>query len=151
LLLSSGTLERVAQQSPDDFSVGMMFFLVVGVVFSLICIGVGIVLTVLVILFLVGLVSSSVVAGMYQKSFLKGIKAFVRLSVMVGGVLTGSSGLWMLNKFTHWWTPKSALVSGAGIGLLSGYLLSILIFFVLRRLSIYLKQLRIDGVILSNS
>ena len=87
---------------------------------------------------------------MYQKSFLKGVKAFIRLSVMISGLLMGSAGLWMLNKFAHWWTPKSAIVSGAGIGLLSGYLLSILIFFFLRRLRIYLKQFRIDGSILSN-
>ena len=79
----------------------------------------------------------------------KGVKAFIRLSVMTGGMLIGSAGLWMLNKFMHWWTPKSALVSGAGIGLLSGYLLSILIFFFLRKLAIYIKQLRIDKSILN--
>ena len=154
MMLSSGALESITDQPQDDFSAGMVFFLFIGIVFSLICIGIGVVLTVLVVVFVVGLlsfglVSSSVVVGMYQKSFLKGVKAFIRLSVMTGGMLIGSAGLWMLNKFMHWWTPKSALVSGAGIGLLSGYLLSILIFFFLRKLAIYIKQLRIDKSILN--
>ena len=151
LLLSAGT-QDLAGHPQDDFSMGMMFFLFIGIVFSLICIGVGVVLTVMVILFIVGmisfgLVSSSVVVGVYQKSFLKGLKAFVRLFVMVGALLTGTAGLWTLNEFTHWWTAKSALITGAAIGILSGYILSVLIFYFFRRLYAYLKVRFGDGAI----
>jgi len=143
-ILSADTSRALAEQPQDDFSMGIAFFLLIGVVFSLICIGIGIVLAVLVVLFLVGLISmglisGSVVIGLYKKSFLKGLKAFIRLSVITGGLLTGTAGLWTLNKFTHWWTTKSAIITGAAAGMLSGYILSVFIFFLFRRVQAYLK------------
>jgi uncharacterized membrane protein len=84
--------------------------------------------------------SSSVVTSAYQKSFLKGLKAFVRLFVIVGGMLTGTAGLWTLNEFAHWWKTKSALITGAAVGLLTGYVLSVIIFYFFRRLHAYLKE-----------
>ena len=63
MMLSSGALESITDQPQDDFSAGMVFFLFIGIMFSLICIGIGVVLTVLVVVFVVGLLSFGLVSS----------------------------------------------------------------------------------------
>ena len=133
------------QERDDDFSIGLAFMALIGIGFMLVCIGIGVALTLLGVLIIVGLISfgvisTSVLVGLQQKSFLKGFKTFLMLAATIGGVFIGGAGLWLLNKFTHWWSEKFALLSGSVLGFLSGLILGFLVIYVFRKLTVYFKK-----------
>lgn len=139
-----GTVQTT-QESDDEFSIGIAFLALVGIGFMLVCIGVGAALTLLGVLIIVGLISfgvisTSVLVGLHQKSFLKGFKTFLMLAATIGGIFIGGSGLWLLNKFTQWWSEKFALLSGSVLGFLSGLILGFFIIYVFQKLTSYFKK-----------
>lgn len=113
--------------------------------FMLVCIGIGVALTLLGVLIIVGLISfgvisTSVLVGLQQKSFLKGFKTFLMLAATIGGVFIGGAGFWLLNKFAHWWSEKFALLSGSVLGFLSGLILGFLVLYVFQKLTAYFRK-----------
>ncbi len=128
----------------DDFSPGMLFFALIGLALILICVGAGIVLTVLGLLAIFGLVSfgvlsTSLIVGLNKKSFAKGFKTFIVLSSTVGGLLICGTGFWLFNKIVHWWTTQTAIFTGATCGLLAGLIFGLLANYILQRLTNYFK------------
>ena len=129
----------------NDFSPGLGLFALFALGFILICVGAGVVFTILFLLVVFGLVSfgalsTSIIVGLHKKSFLKGFKTFIILTSICCGSLIGGISFWVLNKMAHWWTTQTAILSGATFGILSGLAVGLLAFYVLQRLTTYFKQ-----------
>ncbi|HVA99540.1 MAG TPA: hypothetical protein VNG53_11655 [Bacteroidia bacterium] len=134
-----------AYDESGDFSPGLFFFAMIGLVFLLTCVGTGIVLTVLGLLILFGLVSfgilsTSIIVGLNKKSFAKGFKTFIVLISTIGGLLFCVAVFWLYNKIVHWWTLQTTIIIGSTFGLLAGLAFGLLAFYVLQRLTTYFKQ-----------
>lgn len=143
--LSQNQTDNFHEEIEDDFSPGLAMFALFGIGFMFICIGAGIVLTVIGVLILFGLIgagilSASVFIGLYNKSFEKGFKTFIVSVSTVGGLFIGATGFWLLNKLVHWFTTQAALTIGSVGGLLTGFLLGLLVFYVLQKLTSFLKD-----------
>jgi hypothetical protein len=128
-----------------DFSPGLFFLTVIGLAFILVCVGVGIALTVMVLLILFGLVSfgilsTSIIVGLNKRSSAKGFKTFILLASTIGGLLFGGVGFWLLNKIIHWWTTKAAIINGLTTGLFAGLIFGFLAYYILQRLTTYFKR-----------
>jgi len=128
----------------DNFAPGLAIFALFAFIFILVCVGVGIVLTVAGLLILFGLIgtgilSASILVGLNKKSFTKGFKTFLVSTTTIGGLLFGITSFWILNKATHWWTFKTTLFAGSIIGLLTGLVLGLVTFFLIQKLTSYLK------------
>jgi hypothetical protein len=129
----------------DDFSPGLAFFALFAIGFVLICVGVGIVFTILSLLILFGLISLgilsvSVLIGINKKSFEKGFKTFLVSFSTIGGLVFFSIGFWLLNKIMHWWVTKTAIIIGMSLGLVIGLTFGLLSFYILQRLTTFFKR-----------
>lgn len=131
----------------DDFSPGLFFFALLGLMLMVISAVVALVLAVLVLLLLAvlvawGMVTASVLVGMYQKSFEKGIMTFW---VLAFGVLSALCGMalwllvaWLSDSFSYqtalWVGGLTGLSGGLGVGILSFKALRWLISFLIEKL-----------------
>lgn len=136
--------ETEAFEDIDDFAPGLFFFAVFAFVFILICVGAGIVLTVVGLLILFGLIgagilSASILVGLHKKSFTKGFKTFLISITTISGLLIGMTGIWILNNITHWWTLQTTLLTGSISGLLAGLIFGRFAFYVIQKLTTFLK------------
>jgi hypothetical protein len=127
-------------EGTDDFSPGMAFFALIGIGFILLCIGVGIALTVFALLIIFGLISfgilsASVMVGLNKKSFETGFKTFLVSASAVGGLILCGFSFWLLNKILHWWTAETAIATGAILGFLTGLAFGFIAFYILKRLT----------------
>lgn len=125
----------------DDFSLFLFFMLIIG----LIVIGAGVLLAVVILLILFGLIaagllSTSILIGVYKRSFTKGFKVFVISATIVGGIFVGTIGFWLSNKLFDWTTTRTALISGSLVGVVTGVLLGMLMFFVIQKVTGFLKE-----------
>ncbi len=123
----------------------MGLFAVSGLIFLLVCVGVGIVISTLILLLLFGLISTgilsaSVMIGLNKKSFTKGFRAFIFSFGCVFGTLSGIGFFLFLHKVSRWWTMNETLLMGSFAGLLSGFLCSVFVFFIFRKLSSFLVK-----------
>lgn len=139
-------------EGTDDFSPGLAFFALIGIGFILVCVGAGIALTIIGLLIIFGLISigilsASVLIGLNRKSFALGFKTFLVSTSTMGGLFLCGFAFVVLNKVMHWWTTQTALTIGAALGLLAGLAFGLIAFYILQRLTTYLRsQLRlIDG------
>ena len=147
--VKSDTSTHSASNDPyagtDDFSPGLAFFALLGLGFICLCVGVGIVITVGALLIIfglisVGILSASILVGVNKKSLATGFKTFLVSSSTIGGLVICGLGLWLLNKITHWWTTKTAIIIGATCGLLAGFIFGLLAFYILQQLTTFLKK-----------
>lgn len=132
-------------EGTGDFSPGLALFALIGIGFVLACVGAGIALTVLGLLIIFGLISfgvlsASVLIGINKKSFALGFKTFLVSTSTICGFLLCGFGFWILNQFLHWWTTQTALTIGAALGLFAGLAFGLISFYVLQRLTTYLKH-----------
>jgi hypothetical protein len=131
--------EEVNNSSP-----GLFFFLIFGLMFIVVFVGVGITLTAAT-LFLIfgfisaGILSTSVLIALNRKSFSKGFRSFVALTTTLSGLIIGSVVFWILNLITHWWDYKIALLTGSISGLTAGILVGFLVFYVTRKITTNLR------------
>jgi hypothetical protein len=139
-------------EGTEDFSAGLAFLALIGVGFILVCVGAGMALTVIGLFIIFGLISfgtlsASVLIGLNKKSFALGFKTFLVSTSTIGGLLLGGFGFWILNKILHWWTTQTALTIGTALGLLAGVTFGLVTFYILQRLTTYLRdQLKLaDG------
>jgi hypothetical protein len=75
-----------------------------------------------------GIISVSLMYGLYQKSLSKTFKMFFILMFGLIGSLSCSVVFPILNTFLHWSDAQTVLVIGVFIGLLSGLLSGILLY-----------------------
>jgi hypothetical protein len=75
-----------------------------------------------------GILSVSLIYGLYQKSLTKSFKMFFILMFGLIGSLSCSVVFPILNSFFHWSDAQTVIVIGVFIGLISGLLSGILLF-----------------------
>ena len=124
----------------------MVFLLLIGLIIACILIGIGIIiglaaLFILFVLVSLGVISTSVYVGLYQRSFQKGFKVLILLTTTLSAMAVGMVGLVVLNQIQHWFSLATALGIGAVSGMVAGVLLGLLIHAVVRKVSsvLYLK------------
>ncbi len=132
--------------APGLFLMALFMF---ALIFMLI--GVGIVMAAVALflftgLVLLGVVSTSLLIGLKERSVAKGFQVFVILSTTLGGIAAGGLGIFVLNSVLHWWSPTPALVYGMAGGLIAGLLLGYgLAHLIHRVLAMLQRRLRITG------
>lgn len=134
-------------QNPVDEEFNMFLFtiLVIGLIFIGASILIAVIIAIICLLIVFGLIaagalSASVLIGINKKSFTTGFRIFAILfSTFSMGVL-GVICFWILNRIFEWWTTSTALVSGLCFGLISGFVTGILIAYIIKRMSSYLKN-----------
>jgi hypothetical protein len=88
-----------------------------------------------------GVLSTSVIFGMYKKSVAQGFKALMVITSACGGLVLGAAGFWLLNLIAHGlWKASNVILLGAGVGLLSGAAFGLIAFYVLQWLLAFLKE-----------
>lgn len=127
--------------SDDDF---LVMLLLVGALFFLIALIIGVVISLIVMAILIGLIgvgiiSTSVLTGLYQRSIGKGFKTFFVLSSILGSTIVSVVFFWIVNTIKNWWSTNLAIVAGIGCGIISGWLLGILLFVTLRKTMEFIK------------
>lgn len=129
-------------QNDDNFLVvlllmGALFFavaVVVGIVLCLLFVGI------LILLLGAGLVSTSILIGLHQKSLSQGFKTFF----IAGSILASTIASVILFYFGHiilkWPSAEFVLLVGVICGGLSGWLLGLLLFEAFKRGTAFLKK-----------
>jgi hypothetical protein len=131
--------------SGDDFSPGLLFFGLVGIGLTFICIGIGAALAVAALLLVFGLVSAgilsvSVLVGLRKRSFEKGFRIFVLFSSTTVAVCIGNGGSYLMNRIFHLqFSGKTVLAIGTMSGLVGGVTLGLVLYAILKRLTTYFK------------
>ena len=123
----------------------MTTVLLMGAVFAFfaIIIGIALLLIVAAILFFLisgGLISASVLVGFQQKSASKGFKTFFILLCSLGTSVISVIFFWVLNSVYDWWTTEIAAFAGLVVGVFTGWLLGLLIFYAFRKIVLFLKE-----------
>ncbi|MDJ1502561.1 hypothetical protein [Xanthocytophaga agilis] len=129
----------------DDFAPGILGAIILLFVFILVCIGAGIVLTIvgLVAAFALvsfGILSTSILVGLYQKSFAKGFKTLLVSTSTLVGLVCGGVGLGILNALLHWWEIGASVFIGSVCGTLAGFAFGILAYYIIQRFVAFFKQ-----------
>jgi hypothetical protein len=133
------------QELADDFAPGLLLFALVFVSIMAGAAVFGIIMTTIAMLGIFamvsfGIVSASIIAGLYTRSVTKGFKVFFILwSIVVGG-LFGCTTLYTLNFFTHWYNVDDAILLGSAFGLVAGLTGGMITFYFLQRLAAWLRS-----------
>ena len=136
--------EPVPEYYHDDVSPGMLFFLVIGGLIVFAGLGVGIAVTLVAVFLFVGLismgiVSTSLLVGFYNRSFSKGFKIFIVLcSVTVGAIAGGGLG-WLLNYLFEWGSAPTAVAVGLLAGIISGIIFGFVANYIFKKLALYIR------------
>ena len=143
-LKTAKALTEKGYDDSNDFDPGLLLIGLTGLGLIIVSVGVGIVVIILVLFLLfmfvsVGVLSTSIIVGLHKKSFEKGFKIFIISSSTLAGTLLFTVVFWAINHIMHWFKTQTALLMGAGFGLFSGLILGLLVFYVLKKLSDYLK------------
>lgn len=123
-------------KNDDDF---LVVLLIMGAIFFAIVVIIGVVLCLLFILLLIGLItagvlSTSVLVGIQQKSISKGFKTFFLGASMVGCTIVAVIFFWFINSVKEWWDTNISIVIGVFFGVLGGYILGLLMFVALKKI-----------------
>ena len=124
----------------------VFLFILIAVVVLCICIGIGIVFALMFLFALfalvsLGIISTSILVGVQQRSYSKGFKSFILLSATLLGAGVGGMGMIFINRFLHLnLIPLHGWLSGIAIGLVAGLILSKLILITINRLVSYFKS-----------
>jgi hypothetical protein len=132
----------------DDFPFGIfLLFFAIGFFFlCLVCLGAGAVIAALGILVcmalvLAGAISTSVIAGMYKKSFGYGLKTFLTLCTVSAGAALGIGAALLFNTFFDYHFSKTFLFSVGSIsGIVAGFVIGKLVVIMFRKILVYLKS-----------
>ncbi len=81
---------------------------------------------------LTGIISASLIYGLYKKSLEKAFKTFLILGFGFTGMLSCALLFPLINKILHWTAGYNALLIGIGTGLLSGFITGWIFFHVLK-------------------
>jgi hypothetical protein len=128
----------------NDFNPGLFMFALVAVGLLAGAAAFGIIMTAFTLLGILamvslGILSTSIIAGIYTRSVTKGFKVFFILcSIVVGGAF-GCIALHTLNIFTHWYNEDDAILLGGAFGLVAGLAGGMITFYFLQRLAAWLR------------
>ncbi|MET7036380.1 hypothetical protein [Elizabethkingia miricola] len=135
-------------RNDDDFLVAMLlmgalvFFIlgVIGIILGL--------LLILIVIFLIsaGIISTSLLVGLQQKSLSKGFKTFF-ISVSILGSTIASVILFLfINTVKNWWQTDTAIIAGIVSGIASGWILGVIMFTASKKLVMFLKNKYADRI-----
>lgn len=146
------TISTFAQSSSDadlaahdDGPTLLFFFCVLGItMFVAMLAGTVLMISFLIALFSLvsaGLLSASLLVGLYRRSVAAGFRTLVLLTCELAGLFTGGIALWLVNSmFDLNWDHGTALLAGALGGALGGLALALMIFALLRLFFRYCRQ-----------
>lgn len=117
-------------KNEEDFLISLI---IMGAIFFGIALIVGVILCILFILILIGLlsagiISASILVGYHQKSVSKGFKTFFLALSISGSSIISVLFFFFVNSIKEWWSTNTAIVAGVLCGLISGYLLGLIMF-----------------------
>jgi hypothetical protein len=130
----------------DGFDPGIFFVLLVfaGIVAGAAIIGSIAAALILLALFLIasaGVVSAGVLVGFYRRSVTAGFKTVLYIACALGGIVLGVGGFYLVNHFFHLhFSYKNILLAGAGGGLVSGLLIALIVFQLIKLLFRYFRE-----------
>lgn len=127
----------------EDFNLFLLGFALVVTAFVILLMGSGAVITIIFlgIIFAFttfGILTTSILIGIKQKSFQKGFKSFMIILCGIGGLIFGTFALWIWNKVTHWWTLKTTILFGVSGGLIGGILFGLVSTLILQKIGTFL-------------
>lgn len=128
----------------NDFAPGLLLFALVfiGIIAGAAAFGVAMTTIALLGIFAMvsfGIVSASIIAGLYTRSVTKGFKVFFILCSIVVGGLFGCTALYTLNIFTDWYSVDDAILMGSAFGLVAGLTGGMITLYFLKRLVAWLR------------
>ncbi len=100
-------------------------------IFGAICIGL------LIALISLGVISTSLIAGLYKKSISHGFRTFVTLLVTIGCLIISEFFFWLIHNTFGWWSLKTSLIIGLIPGLISGWFIGYVMFGLILRVIKY--------------
>ena len=135
---------QAATVENEEFNLFLFSILILGIIFICISILLAIVAVLLLSLIIfgfiaVGALSTSVLVGINKKSFTAGFKTFVVVFSTFAFATIGCGSFWFFNRIVHWWSQTESIIVGTTVGLISGFLTGLLIAFVIKKLSTFLK------------
>lgn len=142
---TSATAPVVVEDYSDDISPMQFPFFLVFIVFMFIVIGSGVAFALVLVSILfaltsLGLVSTSVIVGLNSRSFRKGFKTLVVGALSIAGLPMGVILFWSVHTAYNWLTLKTTLIFGALAGIATGFLLGILVYHTIVRLTTYFRK-----------
>jgi hypothetical protein len=136
------TTNPASDAEPDDtfYMAGLATMTMVFMIVFFVLVIVGLILDCILLaifsgLVMTGILSMSLVVGLYKKSFQKGFKIFIVLTSMFLSSIATTVVFVSLNKIMHWFIVEVAIVWGLVLGSLSGLVIG-LIFFRLLKLAV---------------
>lgn len=128
-------------RNDDDFLAGL---LVMGAIFFFLALVIGtiVVLILFAILFFLisgGIISASVLVGLQQRSLSQGFKTLFISVCVLGTTITSVIFFWIINTMKDWWSNEISVAIGIIFGLISGWLLGLMIFTATKKLVVFLK------------
>ena len=147
-------LEFVTSLQPTDFFIidsfnndedFLIVLLLMGAIFFGIAVIVGVVICILFTLLIIalisaGLISASVLVGYQKKSVSKGFKTFFLSASILGATIVSVIFFRLINSIYAWTTPDISIIAGIIWGLISGWLLGLLIFTALKKIVLLLNN-----------
>jgi hypothetical protein len=130
----------------DDFNVFLLVFAIAVVSLILGAVIVGSFAATCILFLLFGLVSAgvlsvSVMVGLYKRSFFAGFKTLLIIACGLGGAVGGMIGMWLVNRiFTLRLSHALTAWSGVLGGLAGGMLLGLCLYGIIRTLTGYFKR-----------
>lgn len=116
-----------------------------GTLFFLLALIIGVVVTLILIMIIFilvsgGVISASVLVGLQQKSLEKGFKTFLLLISVIGCTIVSGIFFWLANNFKDWWPTDIAIIAGIICGIVSGWILGLIVFQAIKKLTLFLKN-----------
>jgi len=129
-------------QNDDDF---LAVLILMGGLFFILAIIIGVVLILLFFLILFALISGSIISasvliGLQQKSVSKGFRIFFLSVSILGSTVVSVIFFWAVNSIKDWWPTDISIIAGIICGVISGWLLGLLVFKATRKFAIFLKD-----------
>lgn len=129
-------------RNDDDFLAGL---LVMGALFFLLALAIGIIIVIVffaILFFLIsgGIISASVLVGLQQRSLSQGFKTLFVSVCIIGTTITSVIFFWIVNVMKNWWSNEISVAIGIIFGLISGWLLGSLMFKATKKLALFLKD-----------
>ncbi|MFT3824633.1 MAG: hypothetical protein QM731_11960 [Chitinophagaceae bacterium] len=88
-----------------------------------------------------GILSTSIIVGIYKRSFAAGFKTFLVITCSIGGVVAGAATFWLIARLLHLQVSTVTMVTaGALSGFTGGILLALSLYKIIRVLSTYGKN-----------
>lgn len=94
----------------------------------------------LITLISIGILSTSLVSGLYQKSISQGFKTFVILISILRCIIISEFFFCLMHEIFGWWGINTSLVIGLIPGVISGWLIGSVMFGTVKRIIKFIKN-----------